>query len=145
MPWWSWMTGGAILLGAELFLVDAQFYLVFLGTAALLAGAACLAAPQLPFWAQLVLFAALAIASMAGFRARIYARLRGRAAPVPAGPHGGTLELPVALAPGATCQAEHGGSFWTVRNGADRELAAGARVRIVAVQGLTLVVRPEPE
>ena len=34
MTWWAWMILGAVLLGAELFAVDAQFYLVFLGVSA---------------------------------------------------------------------------------------------------------------
>ena len=40
MTWWGWMILGAILLGAELFSIDAQFYLVFLGLAAAFVGAA---------------------------------------------------------------------------------------------------------
>lgn len=31
MTWWSWMILGAVILGAELFAIDAQFYLVFPG------------------------------------------------------------------------------------------------------------------
>ena len=31
MTWWGWMILGAVLFGAELFAVDAQFYVVFLG------------------------------------------------------------------------------------------------------------------
>lgn len=38
MTWWGWVIGGAILLGAELAFVDAQFYLVFVGTAAIIDG-----------------------------------------------------------------------------------------------------------
>ena len=40
MPWWGWMIVGAILLGAELMVIDAQFYLVFLGLAAMAVGLA---------------------------------------------------------------------------------------------------------
>ena len=36
MTWWSWMVLGALLLGAELIAIDAQFYLIFLGVAAVL-------------------------------------------------------------------------------------------------------------
>ena len=43
MTWWSWMILGAVLLGAELFAVDAQFYLVFLGVSAAIVGLASLA------------------------------------------------------------------------------------------------------
>ena len=38
MEWWAWITVGAILLGSELTFVNAQFYLVFIGGAALLVG-----------------------------------------------------------------------------------------------------------
>ena len=33
MPWWGWIVVGAVLLGAELLLIDAEFYFVFLGVA----------------------------------------------------------------------------------------------------------------
>ena len=38
MQWWAWIAVGAILLGSELAFVDAQFYLVFIGAAALVVG-----------------------------------------------------------------------------------------------------------
>jgi len=72
MNWWSWMIGGAILLGAELGLVNAQFYLVFIGAAALAVGLASVAMPGLPASAQWALFAILATVSMLMFRGRLY-------------------------------------------------------------------------
>jgi len=143
MSWWAWVIGGAIMLGAELGFVDAQFYLVFVGSAAILVGVIAAVMP-LPEWAQWTAFAVLALVSMVLFRSRIYRQLRGHLPAVAAGPAGGILTLPVALAPGATCQAEHGGSYWTVRNDGDAPLAPGARARIVSVDGLTLRVRSEP-
>jgi len=138
---WAWIIGGAILLGAELAFIDAQFYLVFVGSAAILVGLLVASVAIAP-WAQWALFAVLAIASMVLFRDRIYRRLRGRLPEVHAGPGGGVLTLPVALACGESCQTEHAGSFWTVRNDSEVPLPAGARVRIVRVQGLTLGVHP---
>ena len=38
MQWWAWIAVGAILLGSEMTLVNAQFYLVFIGSAALVVG-----------------------------------------------------------------------------------------------------------
>jgi membrane protein implicated in regulation of membrane protease activity len=38
MPWWGWLILGVGLLGVEMFVVDAQFYLVFIGVAAALVG-----------------------------------------------------------------------------------------------------------
>ena len=49
MSWWGWIIAGAILLGAELSFVSAQFYLVFIGSAAILVGLATLLLPLAPF------------------------------------------------------------------------------------------------
>lgn len=38
MTWWAWMILGAVFLSIELFAVEAQFYLVFLGVSAALVG-----------------------------------------------------------------------------------------------------------
>jgi inner membrane protein len=141
LTWWTWIIGGAILFGAELAFIDAQFYLVFVGAAALIVGL-LVASMAVASWAQWALFALLSIGSMALFRGRIYRRLRGHPPEVHAGPIGGVLILPVALVPGQSCQAEHAGSFWTVQNDSAVPLASGDRVRIARVQGLTLLVRP---
>jgi membrane protein implicated in regulation of membrane protease activity len=136
------MIGGAILFGAELAFVDAQFYLVFVGFAAMLVGV-LVALTGVEEWAQWALFAILAGASMLLFRARIYRKLRGHRAPeVRTGPSGDELTLPAALAPEESCQTEHAGSFWTVQNDSEMALSCGARVRVVRVEGLTLLVRP---
>ena len=63
MMWWGWMVLGALLLGVELFAVDAQFYLVFLGVSAALVGLAALMGIELPEWGQWALFATLALIS----------------------------------------------------------------------------------
>jgi membrane protein implicated in regulation of membrane protease activity len=139
MTWWGWIIGGAILFGAELAFVDAQFYLVFVGSAAILVGLLTVSAGLAP-WLQWALFAALAIVSMLTFRSRVYHRLRGNLPTVRTGPAGGLITLGVALAPGETCQAEYGGSYWTVRNDSGAPLAAGTRARIKSVNNLTLHV-----
>jgi membrane protein implicated in regulation of membrane protease activity len=143
MSWWSWMIGGAILLGAELGFVNAQLYLVFVGSAALLVGLASVAIPSLASWAQWALFAILAIVSMVSFRSRLYRRVRGHLPAVRTGPAGGVLTMPSALAPGQSCQVEHGGTFWTARNDSAMPIASGSPARITSVQGLTLLVRPD--
>lgn len=143
MTWWGWVIAGAILLGAELLVVNAQFYLVFVGCAAILVGLVALIVP-LAEWLQWALFAVLALVSMVTFRNRIYRRFHGAAPPVETGPQGGLITLPVALAAGESCQAEYGGTFWTVRNDSATPLPSGSRARIVSVQNLTLLVRPDP-
>ncbi len=141
MSWWAWMIGGVILLGAELAFVDAQFYLVFVGTAAIVVGI-LVTFFALEQWAQWALFAGLTIGSMVFFRGRIYRRLRGHLPVVRTGPSGDVLTLPVALAPGESCRTEHCGSSWTVRNDSGLPIPSGANVRIARVQGLTLLVHP---
>jgi membrane protein implicated in regulation of membrane protease activity len=143
MAWWGWIIGGAILLGAELSFVSAQFYLVFIGAAAILVGLVTALSSALPVWIEWALFALLAIVSMMLFRSRVYERLHHTLPKVSTGPAGGVITLEVPLAAGASCQAEYGGSFWTVRNDSATPIAAGGRARITAVHELTLLVRPE--
>jgi membrane protein implicated in regulation of membrane protease activity len=135
------MIGGAVLFGAELAFVDAQFYLVFVGSAAILVGLV-VALTGVEEWAQWALFALLAGSSTLIFRARIYRKLRGHLPVVRSGPSGDELTLPAALAPEESCQTEHAGSFWTVQNDSAVVLPAGAHVRVVRVEGCTLLVRP---
>jgi membrane protein implicated in regulation of membrane protease activity len=143
MSWWAWVVGGAVLLGAEMFFVDAQFYLVFIGSAAIVVGFACGAIADVPGWAQWAGFALLAALSMVAFRRRVYERVRGRAPGYSSGPLGTVLELSQGLAPGEACQIEHGGTFWTVQNDGAAPLDKGARARVVQVDGLTLRVRAQ--
>lgn len=142
MSWWGWIIAGAILLGAELSFVNAQFYLVFVGSAAILVGLAALLAPLAP-WLQWALFGVLAIVSMVTFRSRVYQRFNRALPHVHTGPAGGLITLQVALGAGESCQAEYGGTFWTVRNDSDTPIPSGSRARIARVQNLTLLVRPE--
>jgi membrane protein implicated in regulation of membrane protease activity len=143
MNWWAWVIAGAVLLGAELTFVNAQFYLVFIGSAAVVVGLISVLASSLSAWAQWAIFAVLALVSMVGFRSRIYDRLSAHAPAIRAGTTVSVLTLPEALAPGASCQAEHGGSFWTVRNDGDTAIAPGEHAHIVRREGLTLTVRSE--
>ncbi|HEY1726287.1 MAG TPA: NfeD family protein [Steroidobacteraceae bacterium] len=144
MNWWGWMIGGAILLGAELGFVNAQFYLVFIGSAAIIVGLLDATLGLAPEW-QWALFALLAVLSMVMFRGPLSRRLHLRLPSMPSGPAGGVLTLPDALAPGHSCQVEHAGTFWTVRNEGATVIAPGASARIISVQGLTLLVRPDPQ
>ena len=142
MSWWGWIIAGAILLGAELTFVNAQFYLVFIGSAAILVGlVTMITAPA--SWLQWALFAVLAIVSMVAFRSRIYRRFHHESPAVRTGPVGGLITLHAPLAAGESCQAEFGGTFWTVCNDSDTPMASGTRARITSVRDLTLLVRPE--
>jgi membrane protein implicated in regulation of membrane protease activity len=143
MSWWGWVVGGAVLLGAELaFGVNAQFYLVFIGSAAILVGVVTGLVYTLAPWAQWAAFAVLSLLLMMTFRSRLSERLRGHPPSVQPGPIGSVMTLPVSLAPGESCRAEHCGTFWTVCNDSDKTIPAGERAQIARVEGLTLLVQP---
>jgi membrane protein implicated in regulation of membrane protease activity len=144
MHWWAWIAVGGILLGSELAFVDAQFYLVFVGAAALLVGCLHLAGVDVSAGLQWLIFAVLAVAFMLGFRRRIYERMRGRLPALSAGPAGETVTMIVALPPGDTCRMEYRGSSWSAVNRGPAEIPAGGRARIARVEGLTLVLHGEP-
>jgi membrane protein implicated in regulation of membrane protease activity len=140
MQWWAWIAVGAILLGSELTVVSAQFYLVFVGAAALIVGFVALAGGSMAVWLQWLLFMTLAAVSMVFFRRRIYERLRRNLPTMNNGPAGGTVIVPAALPPGETCRLEYHGSSWSAINSGRTVIAAGEVARIVRVDGLTLVV-----
>jgi membrane protein implicated in regulation of membrane protease activity len=143
MTWWGWIIAGAVLLGAELTFVSAQFYLVFIGSAAILVGLITLVAPPAD-WVQWALFAALAIVSMVTFRSRVYRRFHRAMPQVDTGPRaGGVITLQVSLGAGESCQTEYAGTYWTVRNDGDKPIPSGGRARVTGVKDLTLLVRPD--
>ena len=78
MAWWSWCILGVVLFGMELLAVDAQFYLVFAGIAAIVVGLLGLVGIDLPVWAQWLSFAALSIVAMFTIRQQLYAKLMNK-------------------------------------------------------------------
>ena len=141
MQWWAWVAGGAILLGAELAFVDAQFYLVLLGASALVVGLASLAYADLPAWLQWLVFSVLAVVSMVTFRRQVYERMRPKLPLMRTGPAGETLVVLQELPPGGRCRIEYRGSTWDAVNHGEGPIAAGSRAHIVRVEGLTLVLQ----
>ena len=138
MPWWGWMILGAILFGSELLIVDAGFYLVFIGIAAALTGLVELAGAGLEPWAQWALFAAIALLSMLLFRQKLYARLRGGGKGFVSGPTGEIVTVEQTLQPGESGRLAYRGTEWTVINTSDQVFEQGQHVQISRVEGLTL-------
>ena len=140
MVWWGWILLGSLLLCAELTLVDAGFYLVFFGAAALIVGVLD-ATLVIPVWLEWLLFAALCVLLISTFRRRLYARLHG-GAQVAASPVrvGDTGTVAAAIAAGERGRAAIGGSTWTAKNAGAQPLAEGAQVRVRQVSGMLLEV-----
>ena len=143
MPTWAWLVVGVGLLGVEMFVIDAQFYLVFLGASAIVVGLIGLTGIAVPDWAQWLIFSALAIIAMVGFRRRLYQLVRQRSGHVEQPlTIGDRVTVPTRLAPGQTCRVDYRGSSWTARNSAQQVIEAGQEALIEQVDGLTLQVRP---
>ena len=143
MTWWGWMIIGAILLGAELLAVDAQFYLVFLGLSAALVGLAGLFGIVMPEWVQWTAFAALSLISFFTFRKSLYEKIRGGAVGFRETLSGDTVNVDTDLAAGAEARVEFRGTKWTVRNVGADTISGGSRARVVKAEGLTLHVEAE--
>ncbi len=143
MTWWGWMILGAILLGAELFAIDAQFFMVFLGLAAGIVGLASLLGIAMPEWAQWLAFAILSLVFMVTFRKSLYEKIRGGAKGFRGTISGYSVNIIDDLAPGADARAEYRGTNWTVRNTGESLIAGGTRAIVVKVDGLTLHVNSE--
>jgi len=140
MTWWAWMILGAVLFGAEMFAIDAQFYLVFLGLSAALVGLASLLGLVLPEWGQWLVFAALSLITMFTFRRSLYDKIRGNVPGFREGVEGELLVIPQDLPAGAQSRASFRGSDWTVVNEGSASISAGTRARISRSEGLTLYV-----
>ena len=142
MAWWGWGILGMALLCIELLAVDAQFYLVLAGVAAILVGLLGLVGIDLPVYVQWLLFAVLAIATMFTVRGKIYGKLMSN-------PKLGKIDTDVdqrivvtqELPPGESCRIEYRGSGWTAINIGERPIAPGQHARIDSIEGLTLHVR----
>jgi membrane protein implicated in regulation of membrane protease activity len=141
MAWWGWCILGAVLLGIELLAVDAQFYLVFAGLAAVAVGVLGLVGLELPVAGQWLMFAVLAVTAMFTLRRPIYAKLMNR-------PFGNVstdvdqrVVLTQELLPGKTCRIEYRGSGWTALNIGERPILPGDAARIDSIDGVTLRVR----
>ena len=140
MPWWGWIILGTVLLGAELLGVDAAFYLVIIGLAAVITGFLEVVGLNLEPWVQWVTFAVVALFLLVLFRKKLYAKLRGGGVGYEVGPAGETIRLEQSLEPGEQGRVAFRGTNWTVLNTGDQALGKGQQVEINAVDGLTLKV-----
>ncbi len=140
MPWWGWIVVGGLLLGAEMFAIDAQFYLIFIGVAALAVGLTELLGVALPVWTQWLLFAILSLTFMVLLRRRLYGKLRGNVPDMKDNMAGKRVLIDQDLEPGAECRVAHRGTNWTARNVGQSTIAGGTQASIASVDGLTLHV-----
>ena len=141
MPWWGWIIFGALLFGSELMFIDAAFYLVFIGLAAIIVGLVEQFGVSLEYWVQWMLFAGLSLVAMVLFREQLYKKLRGSSSVgYETGPAGETIKLEKDLGPGDSCRMPYRGTTWTAFNNSTDTMKKGEKVRIHSVEGLTLKI-----
>lgn len=143
MTWWGWMILGAVLLGAELFAVDAQFYLVFLGVSAAFVGLATLFGIAMPEWVQWLAFAVLALVFFLTFRRALYEKIHAGGQGYDTAIAGGSVNVAEDIPPGGEARAEYRGSEWTIKNIGESTISAGNRAKVQKADGLTLHVVAE--
>ena len=143
MTWWQWTVIGGILLGAELFGLDAQFYLIFIGLSALMVGLAELLGLAMPLWLQMGVFAVFSLVFLYVFRRTLYDKIRGSSEGYPEPLNGESVQIIEALEPGAEARIDYRGTKWNVRNIGQTAIEGGTRAVIAKVEGLTLHVEAE--
>ena len=144
MVWWGWLIVGLLLMGAELTAVDAAFYLIFVGAAAICLGLVGLAGATLPIWGQWLLFSVLAIGSMVLFRQRLYVKLRGGAAGFENSAVGALVAVGENVPQGGQTRVRLRGSQWTAVNVGTASISAGTDARVVAADGVELRIEGLP-
>lgn len=141
MPSWGWVVIGTLLFCAELFAIDAQFYLVFIGAGAIIVGVVGLLGLELPVWGQWLLFAVISVGAMVTFRRRLYNKIRGGVPEMKSDFIGATVMLNESLQPGGRCRTEYRGTTWTALNVGDAPISSGSNAVIEETDGLILKVR----
>lgn len=141
MPWWGWMVIGSFLLGAELLGVDAAYYLVFVGFAAILTGILGLIGITMPEWAQWLTFAAIALSSMVLFRAKLYKKFHGIAEGYGNTLIGEIVDVVEDTPSGQRSRVALRGTKWTAINVGADTIAAEQTARVVEADGTVLKIK----
>lgn len=127
-------------MGLEMLAVDAAFYLIFIGVAALIIGLLEPLGVTLGLTAQWIAFAVLALTLMVLFRERLYKKLRGGAVGFEDSTIGSLVDITGDVAPGGSTRVRMRGSEWTAINIGQETIPAGRQARIKEVDGLILKV-----
>ena len=141
--WWHWLAVGLVLVLLEL-AAPGGFYVIFFGLAAMVVGLLLLFDAAGPLWMQLLLFSVLSAVFLAVFRNPIMRRLKfDRGTDDVDSLTGEPAKALEDFGPGEPGRVELRGSAWSARNGGTLPIARGARLRVVAVDRLTVIVIPE--
>lgn len=142
MAWWIWIVAGIVLLAAEV-VISTDFYLVFIGLAAVVVGLLLLIGLTLPIWGQWLVFAGLAASGVVLYRNHWRKRLLVADREMAPELVGETGRASAAIPAGGRGKVELRGTSWEALNEDDTEIPMGSRCSVQRVDGLTLVVRPD--
>jgi len=142
MSWWLWVVLGLVLAAIEL-ATPGGFFVIFFGVSAVVVGLLDVAGLATAPWLQWLLFPVIAVGALRLFRKPLLARLNINEPPRVDSLVGETAVAVADIAAGQHGRAELRGTTWQARNVADAGVLAGQRTRVVAVEGLTLDIRPE--
>jgi inner membrane protein len=141
--WWHWLAAGLILVLLEM-AAPGGFYVIFFGLAAMAVGLLVFGGAGGPLWMQLLLFSVLSTAFLLLFRNPLMRRMRlDRGTDEIDNLTGEPARAIEDFGPGEQGRVELRGSVWSARNGSAAPIVRGARVRVVAIDRLTVVVIPE--
>lgn len=140
--WWHWLVLGLLLTAGEL-ATPGGFYILFFGVGAVATGLFALAGVS-DTSVQVFLFIVLSVTGLLVFRGRLLKVFQhDPQAPEVDAVVGEIATASAVLAPGGIGKVELRGSSWSARNTSPVALAPGARCRVMAVDGLLLLVGPE--
>lgn len=143
VEWWHWMAVGLVLVVLEI-AAPGGFFVIFFGLAAMVVGALVLFGTGGPLAVQLLLFSVLSAAFLLLFRNPLLRRMKfDRGTDEIDNLTGEPATALDDIAPSDAGRVELRGTTWRARNGGATPIARGTRVRVVAVDRLTVVVIPE--
>ena len=142
MSWCLWVVLGLIIAAIEL-ATPGGFFVIFFGISAVAVGLLDLVGVADAAWLQWLLFPVIAIAALRLFRRPLLAMLRVSEPSKVDSLVGEVAVVAADIGAGEHGRAELRGTLWQARNVADAVVRAGQRTRVVAVDGLTLDIRPE--
>jgi len=139
MEWWHWIVLGSVLFAAEVFAIEAQFYLVFLGfSAAVVGGLTALGLN--PAWVQWTVFGIVSLLSLVTLRKVLHTKIHGNQPEYKVGVAGEFLTIENPIEAGQTSRVSFRGTDWTVVNQSSSDINSGSRVEIKRSEGLTLYI-----
>ncbi|MDQ3170827.1 MAG: NfeD family protein [Acidobacteriota bacterium] len=143
IEWWHWIAVGLALVVLEI-AAPGGFFVIFFGLAAMAVGALMFAGVAGELWVQLLLFSVLSAVFLLVFRNPLLRRFKfDRGTDEIDNLTGEPATALDDIAPTEAGRVELRGSTWRARNGSALPISRGARVRVIAVDRLTVVVIPE--